>query len=188
MAHRNTSLGLKIWNRFREDTRGSITVEFVIMIPIIFWAFMALYVFFDGYRQSSINLKAAYTISDVLSRETGYVDDDYIDAMQSLFQFLTLDGSETGLRISVLRWDADDEKHYVDWSTERDWPSATVWTDANIDTIEDQLPVMSDGERLILVETHNTYEPIFNVGLGTQDLENFVFTSPRFVEQVVWDD
>lgn len=172
--------------RFRDDTRGSITVEFVIMMPIIFWAFMALYVFFDGYRQSTINLKAAYTISDILSRETGEVDDTYIDSMQSLFQFLTRSGTRTSMRISVLRWSESDERYYVDWSTVRDWDSRAALTDATVNEFGDRLPAMSNAERLILVETRNTYTPAFKVGLGTQELDNFVFTSPRFAPQVVW--
>ena len=49
---------------FIDDQSGNITVEFVLAMPILFWAFMACYVFFDGYRQSAANLKAAYTISD----------------------------------------------------------------------------------------------------------------------------
>ncbi|OWU78006.1 hypothetical protein ATO3_01080 [Marinibacterium profundimaris] len=171
---------------FRAETRGSVTVEFAIMMPLIFWAFMALYVYFDGYRQSSINLKAAYTISDILSRETGVVDNGYIDGMQELFQFLTRTGSPTAMRISVLRWSDADDRYYVDWSTTRKWPLGTDLTDGNVMDIASQLPVMSNSERLILVETRNTYEPVFRVGMGPRELENFVFTSPRFVQQVRW--
>ena len=174
------------WTRFVAGERGSVTVEFVIMKPLIFWAFMALFVFFDGYRQSSINLKAAYTISDILSRETDVVDDEYIDTMQSLFKFLTRDGSEASLRVSVVRWDNNDERYYVDWSQVRDWSGETAWTDGSISQIESRLPVMAHMQRAILVETRNTYSPIFKVGLGEQELKNFVFSSPRFAPQVVW--
>lgn len=181
-AHRARAAAL----RFRDNTRGGIAIEFVIMIPIVFWAFMALYVFFEGYRQSAINLKAAYTVSDILSRETGQVDDTYIDSMQSLFQFLTRTGAQTAMRVSVLRWSEGDNRYYVDWSTIRDWDNQVALTDGTVSDLADRLPAMSNAERLILVETRNLYTPVFKVGLGTKELENFVFTRPRFAPQVVW--
>ena len=46
---------------FWADTSGTVTLEFVLAMPILFWTFMASYVFFDGYRQSAVNLKAAYS-------------------------------------------------------------------------------------------------------------------------------
>ena len=172
--------------RFRDDTDGSVSVEFVMMAPLLFWAFMALYVYFDGYRQSAINLKAAYTISDILSRETGVVDDGYIDSMHSLYDFLIANGTNTQMRISVLRWSDGDDRYYVDWSTSRAWDGTSTLTDGNVMNYADKLPVMSYAVRLILVETRNVYDPVFKVGLGKQTLENFVFTSPRFVQQVRW--
>ena len=35
------------FKRFAQDNSGSITVEFVLAMPILFWSFMAAYVFFD---------------------------------------------------------------------------------------------------------------------------------------------
>jgi Flp pilus assembly protein TadG len=85
------------------NTGGSVSVELVLVTPMLFWAIGASYVFFDGYRQSTVNLKAAYTISDLVSRETAAVNDDYIDSMYNLLQLLTRAQSEVKLRISVIR-------------------------------------------------------------------------------------
>lgn len=169
---------------FGADTRGSISVEFVLVMPFLFWAFMATYVYFDGYRQSAVNLKAAYTISDLISRETETINDDYIDSMYKLMQLLTRSTSSVSLRITVIRWDEDDDRYYVDWSTNRGYP--TNLTNATIADIEAKLPVMPDNERVILVETINKFVPLFNVGMDDKDLENFVFTRPRFAPQVVY--
>ncbi|MEM8729479.1 MAG: pilus assembly protein [Pseudomonadota bacterium] len=176
------------WLRnFAEDRRGVVSVEFAIMVPLVLWAFMALYVYFDGYRQSSINLKAAYTISDILSRETGIVDEGYIDGMQELFQFLTRSGSDNSIRISVISWNQADDRYYVDWSSNRDWQDGTDLNDSNIMGYSDKLPVMANSQRLVLVETRNTYAPVFKVGMDDIELENFVFMNPRFVQNVAWD-
>ena len=172
--------------KFATDTRGSVSVEFILVMPFLFWAFMAIYVYFDGYRQSSVNLKAAYTIGDLISRETDTISADYIDSMESLFKTLTRATSAVSLRITVIRWDDDDDSYYVDWSANRGYSSQL--TDGDMEAMEAKLPVMPDNERVILIETSNTFVPLFNVGMDNIELENFVFTRPRFVDQVsYWD-
>lgn len=163
---------------FARNTDGNVSVEFVLAMPMVFWSFMAVYVFFDGYRQSTVNLKAAYTISDLLSRETNAVNDDYIDSMHSLLQMLTRARSVTNLRVTVVRWDANENRYYVDWSESRGFGSAL--TDATVTQFNDDLPVMPHQERVILVETRNVFVPLFNVGMDNKNLENFVFSRPRF--------
>lgn len=181
-------LTLKLKSRlkaFWSDTSGNVTVEFCLAMPILFWSFMASYVFFDGYRQSAINLKAAYTISDLVSRETGTINDAYIQSMVNLLELMTRTPSDVDLRISVIRWDATDDRYYLDWSANRGFINAL--TDDNISDIEDKLPVMPADERVILVETNNVFVPLFNVGLDDINLSNFVFTRPRFVSQIVFE-
>ena len=170
--------------RFRDDTTGAVTLEFVLVMPFLFWAFMATYVFFDGYRQSSLNLKAANTIGDVLSRETNGVNDAYIDSMHEMLKLMVRAETELTLRVSVLRWDADDERYYVDWSTVRN--RETALDDDMVQDIAHRLPAMPDGDRVILVETSNRFVPLLNVGLGEQQLTNFVYTRPRFAPRVAW--
>ncbi len=173
--------------RFSKDTRGSASMELIITAPLLFWAFMAMYTFFDAYRQSAINLKAAYTIGDILSRETTAIDSDYIDSMYELYQFLTTSGSGVSLRVSVLRFDEDDDRFYLDWSTVRG--GFLAYSDTQIINLKSALPVAPDQERIILVETSNTWTPLFGgTGLQTTNLDNFVFTSPRFAPQLAWDD
>ena len=176
-----------ILSRFAQSDRGSVTVEFVLIMPMLFWAFMASYVFFDGFRQSALNLKAAYTIGDLISRETAAVNDTYIDSMYRLFQLMTRANSPTSMRISVVRYDANRDRYYVDWSEIRGGYQYAR-DDNNVQDIRERLPEMPNGERVILVETSNTYEPVFNIGFGNIDLDNFVFTRPRFAPQVAWSD
>ena len=170
---------------FAAETRGSVSVEFVLVMPFLFWAFMATYVYFDGYRQSSVNLKAAYTISDLISRETNAINDDYIDAMYSLLKTLVRTRSEVKLRISVIRYDEADDRYYVDWSETRGYDYAR--DNDNIRTIRHKLPNMPDNERVILVETRNHFVPLFNIGMTQKLLKNFIFTRPRFAPQVVFE-
>ena len=171
--------------KFGQGTDGSVTVEFALVMPFVYWAFVASFVYFDGYRQSSVNLKAAYTISDLLSRETMSVNDAYIDSMQNVLDLMVRESSETTMRISVVRWNNDDGRYYIDWSANRGFPEAL--NDSNVTDLSDRLPTMPHMERVILVETNNTYNPSFNVGLDPVQLENFVFTRPRFAPQLKWE-
>jgi Flp pilus assembly protein TadG len=166
---------------FYADTRGSVTVEFVMVMPALFWAFMAIYVYFDGYRQSALNLKAAYTISDLVSRETDVITPGYIDSMHSLLKVLIRSDSNVKMRITVIRWDQDDDRYYVKWSTNRGYIQDL--SNANISTLRTKLPVMPHNEQVILVETVSVFEPPFKVGMDNQSLDNFVFTRPRFTNQ-----
>ena len=54
--------------------------------------------------------------------------------------------------------------------------------------LNDLLPVMPDNERVILVETRNVYAPRWDIGMADQNLENFVFTRPRFAPQLVFSN
>lgn len=180
-----THLGRAL-RRLRNDTNGSVSVEFVIYIPLLLGMFAAIYTFFDAFRRDSVNLKAAYTISDLISRETTAINDAYLNSMYEMTKLLIRQDSQLGLRVSVIRWDDADAKYYVDWSEVRGTSDIT-WTDATINTVAHKLPSMPDQERVILVETFNEMQPAFDVGLPTLDLDNFVFTRPRFAPLVAFE-
>jgi Flp pilus assembly protein TadG len=182
-------IGRKLfWARLRsfaQDTRGTVAVEAVVALPILFWTFLATFVYFDAYRQSSINVKAAYMIGDVLSRETNAIDDDYMNGMMSLFDFLTNANNPTKLRVTVVQWDEEDQRYLRDWSKTRGLVSSLSTSD--LVNLENKLPIMSDNERIILVETWSQYTPPFSVGLASKEMYNFVTTSPRFAPLLAWE-
>lgn len=171
---------------FVENTKGNVSMEFAIYAPLLMFTFAAIYTFFDAFRQENVNLKAAYTVSDLISRETNYVNETYIDSMHALATELIRGDSSLSTRISVVRWDDDDQRYYVDWSKVRG-TSFTEWNDGSITTVEEKLPSMQDQERVIVVETSNEVQPVFNIGLPLLDIQNFVFTRPRFAPQVVFE-
>ncbi|MBL4768243.1 MAG: pilus assembly protein [Rhodobacteraceae bacterium] len=182
----NLLAGIKARARaFHNDTDASVSVEFLLAMPMVFWAFMASYVFFDGYKQSSVNLKAAYTIGDLISRETDPITDDYLDSMYALHRLLTRATSSTTLRITVVRWNEDTNRFYRDWSQTRG--TIEPLTSADVLLLTDKLPLMPNAERVIIVETTNSFTPFYNIGMDTLSLDNFVFTRPRFAPQVIWE-
>ncbi len=177
---------------FRRKDDGNVSVEFVIYMPVLIFIFMFIYSFFDIYRQESIGVKAAYTVSDVISRETQELNEDYIDSMYNVAKLMVRSGSNLSMRITIVRWDAATDRYYIDWSRERgdafDQRVDDDVTNANhVSNIRNNLPTMPDQERVILVETIADTVPPFNVGLSDYNIVNFVFTRPRFAPLVRFD-
>ncbi len=75
-----------------DDDAGSVSVETVIIMPILLWVYVATFVIFDGFRTHNQNVKAAYTIGDMLSRETNAIDNAYLEGLSDVFDFLTFGG------------------------------------------------------------------------------------------------
>lgn len=175
--------------RFAQDTRASMTVEAVLILPLLMFWFAASFVFFDGFKNRNMALKATYTIGDILSRRTEGVTSGYISNLQDLYDSLAYTSGSSALRVTSLEWDEDNQEHSVQWSessksTLSEQTNGTVRTEA----FRDRVPLMADGETVILVETFSDYNPVFDVGWGHRVFENFVITSPRFASCLSWDD
>ncbi|WP_446720303.1 TadE/TadG family type IV pilus assembly protein [Leisingera sp. ANG-M1] len=171
---------------FLRKTDGNVSIEFAFYAPLLLGVFVSIYTFFDAFRRDSVNLKAAYTISDLISRETTAINDDYISSMYEMAKLLIREDSQLGLRVSVIYWDQGDSKYYVDWSEVRG-TATSPWNDGTVNNVASKLPTMPNQERVILVETFNEMEPAFNIGLPTLNLDNFVFASPRFAPLVAFE-
>ena len=173
---------------FARDTEGNMSLEAVIWLPLILTVLAATFSYHDAFRYKSLNTKAAFTISDALSRETDPIDDDYVDGMLDLLEYLTRSEGPYSLRITLVRYDEDDGAYEAIWSQVRG--SFEAIEAASADNWADKLPVMLHNERVIVVETETDYAtPLPMPGLDTSNMfYNFVFTRPRFAPQIVWDD
>ncbi|GAA6161165.1 MULTISPECIES: hypothetical protein [Ruegeria] len=178
-----------LFRSVKRDESGILTVEAILIFPMLVWTITGAFAFFDGFRQSAANLKAAYTVGDLISRETGTVTDTYVDSMHELLDRMVNSRNDIQLRISLIVYDAEDDRHYVRWSAIRGYCEA--WTNDNIGNMRDNLPPMPDQDTLIIVETSNRYQPIFGsnwvVGSWVSEdhtFRNFVFTRPRFTNEI----
>ncbi|TYB87663.1 TadE/TadG family type IV pilus assembly protein [Oceaniovalibus sp. ACAM 378] len=171
---------------FREDRDGSYSIEAILVLPMLAWAILAMFSYFDGLRLANANIKAAHTISDVLSRESSPINDAYIDGTYRLMTFLINRGYDSALRVSVYRYDGDDQQFEVMWSETRG--TSGQMNAATPEQNRARLPITADGDTIIVVETWMDYRSAFVMGLKDTTLFNFVVTSPRFAPQVLFDD
>ncbi|MBF9030214.1 pilus assembly protein [Rhodobacterales bacterium HKCCE3408] len=174
---------------FVRNERAAVALEAIIMTPILAWLFTASFIFFDAFRTYNTSLKATYAIADVLSRQTDLVYGSDIEGLANIFQHISRNPGGSSMRVSEIRWDADagsDGEYAVDWS----YPTGgeTRLRDSDIPNIIDQLPVMANGERVIVVETFVPYDPYFTVGIDDIEFTNFTVTRPRFAGQLPFDD
>ena len=163
--------------KFRNES-GSFSVEAVIMFPMLVWAFVAMFVFFEGLRESNINLKATYTVSDLLSRQTELITDDHLIGMNNVYAWLTRSQNDVSMRVTAVSYDSDSDSHVLRWS---EGVGKEGLTQEQVDAlVSPNIPIMADSSWAVVVETWGTYTPIMDIGLAETDIYNLVVTSPRF--------
>ncbi len=173
------------------DERGSFSVEAILMFPMLVWAFMAMYVFFEGLRESNINLKATYTVADVLSRETDEINMLYLNNMNTIYTWLARTDDAPQMRVSVVIWDDTAQEHQLYWS--RGVSGKEDLTQELIPTnVTPHVPIMADQASAIIVETWVDYTPIMDIpimpiGLRETEIYNIVVTAPRFTDQLKFE-
>jgi len=172
--------------RFRDQTRGSLSVEAVIILPILIWAFTASIVWFDAFRVQNTNLKAGYAVSDALSRQTAAVTPAYLEGMRDVYAFLSNTRNRADLRVTSIERDPNDGSNRVVWS----YGTGEMQALNNADLLDraGSIPIIAAGDTIIFVETIMSYVPPINVGLLARTFTNEIPTRPRFAPQMVFDD
>lgn len=172
--------------RFAREEKGTASIEAMIMVPAMFLVILTFITLIDYTRMHSQHQKAAYTISDMVSRETVPLDQDYLSGTGSLLDTLTRNQQDSGVRLTIVFYDEPSDTYRMDWS--RTTGAIAPASDADVGAWGDQLPNLVHNERVIVVETTAVYRPPFDVGLGNRRIENFIFTRPRYAPQVLWED
>lgn len=178
---------------FLRDERGNVLAEAVIILPAVIWSYLAFFVFWDSYKTTNVAQKAAYTAADLISREQVTLPTTYVPGMLNLVRYLVNDQTSTKIRVTSILFseglvvnlgveDADD-KTMVQWSISPN-DAMTPYTDATLLAVLDKIPAMSDGDSVILVETSQDFNPIFDVGMDSRQVTNFVVTRPRFLPKI----
>ena len=169
--------------RFVREEKGSLFVDAIIVMPMFVWAYAGLFVYWDAYRSVNTVQKASYTISDLISRTQTTVNDTYISGLRDTFNIM-LNSGETGqIRVTSYTWSGVRERYEVIFSRSPN-SAMTERTTADLANLTAYLPIMSDGDSAILVETQLPYTPPITYGLDPTTLEQFIVTRPRFLPKL----
>ncbi|MEM8595546.1 MAG: TadE/TadG family type IV pilus assembly protein [Pseudomonadota bacterium] len=172
--------------RFRRDDDGNISLEFVVVTPVLIFLFFSCFAAFEAFRTYSQVAKTAYTLTDIASRMG---DPDSAEplvtdaAMVELFDLhkMLLPGRVTDgyLRISSICYNGEDDDpypHRVAWSYIGDDTYLAAIADdedeidprllpmSNDDIPLDIIPALAENDSVILAEVYAVWSPISVVG------------------------
>jgi Flp pilus assembly pilin Flp len=182
------------FRRFLRDERGSALVEFMLLLPLLVWVMVALVAFWDVFRTINTAQKAAYSVSDLISRQEDNLSASFVDGMQDVLDYLMVGAAQdTRMRITSLYYD-DASKSYKLIFSVSPGDRMLPYTETQLQTLTDRIPILNDKDSVVIVETMVDYTPPFNTGifniadaLGSNVFDEFVVTPPRFRTAICLD-
>lgn len=188
LAERSPSCRLpRAARAFATGQLGAMSIEAAIILPVLCLLYVSAFVWFDAFRMQNLNLKATYTLADLISREPEGIDQAYFDGLDAIYDYLTPGDHPTGLRVSIIECTAncdDDATRELDVCWSHMTAGQTGLTTAELRARNDAIPLFANGDELIVTETFMSYTPVFDVGIGHQDFENTVYMAPRLAGQM----
>lgn len=200
--------------RFRDDQEGAVTVEFVIMMPLLFTWALGSFLYYDAYRSLSITSKVGFTIADIASRYEEIDDVDIAEWHDLSLRMLPFRNLNHRLRVSSICFydgeiDGNADEHHVVWSNVQNAgeqildingvpqvdgdgnPITELMTRQDEDIPEDILPLMADQDTIIYVELYSTWRPLSNSVFGLNFTQKTWFVDliirPRFVQSIPYE-
>lgn len=182
--------------QFSRNEKGGVIIEFLLLLPLLIWAMIAMVIFWDVFRTINTAQKAAYSISDVISRQENNLSTSFVNGMADVFDFLTLSNSQNPrMRITSAWYDEGDDKFYRIFSVSPDNKVAPYTaSDVESEWFKDMIPMVDDGDSVVIVESSVDYVfpfklPFIDAGVVRVDesapvtvetFTEFVVTRPRF--------
>ncbi|MEO1551416.1 MAG: TadE/TadG family type IV pilus assembly protein [Pseudomonadota bacterium] len=193
---------MDLFRTFKDDERGSVTVEFVLLFPLLALWLGASFVFFDAFKTTSQAAKAAYTIADMVSRQP-VIPNGYIDDLYALQENL-LPRAPTGkwLRVTSIQYvegpDADGDglpdttDYVVLWSEAKPLVTDQQGNTNRMTSPEvpkEILPKMSANDTIVLVENFVPYTTIplpllSELNFTGLEWRNRIVNRPRFSSKI----
>ena len=169
--------------RFAKDEQGTVLVETIVLLPMFFWVYAGLFVYWDAFRIVNSVQKASFTVSDLISRSQGSVDDAYLDGMRGTMNYLLNSGDSAQIRVTSYKWSKVNNRYEVIFSRSPG-DAMTALTTADLVGLTSRLPKMFDGDSAVLVETSLPYNPTMNFGMAPSSIGQFIVTRPRFLPKL----
>ncbi|MDQ2065710.1 hypothetical protein Q9295_04960 [Xinfangfangia sp. CPCC 101601] len=171
--------------RFKDSEDGLVMTEFLIVLPLLIWTFMAMFIYWDTFRTLNHAQKGSYAIADTLSRQRE-VNTTYINGMQTLLTYLVQNSTNVEMRITSLKYDENSERYAVLFSRSPGNRMAQLTnTTVNNSAFKAKIPIMADQDSVVVVETSVRYQPAFDVGIPLTNFRNFIVTRPRLEQRQV---
>jgi Flp pilus assembly protein TadG len=164
--------------KFKADETASLTMEFVLILPLLMTWFIGSILCFDAFNSKATAQRTSHPIADIISRQTE-TSNTFIDLLL-VVQSRMMPREQIGtVRISSIRKDAAGDLELL-WTHSSDGTSIPlVIGDIPLAII----PEMANNESILLIDTTVPFVPISDwVGFTATEWENRVAIKARFVE------
>ena len=182
---------MKLRNYWK-DERGLLSLELVIIVPLMLFWFAGTFVFFNAFHKWLKGVKANYTVADLLSRQTS-TNNNFIYALDGVFDSIseTRDAGNSYFVVTALQWHDHDDDPNTDLEMAIIWSEATntaqqVPTGVAIEDIEDRMPTyVPEHDQVLYIQSYTPYTPLFDwVGIPPIVFENDMVATLRFSPQL----
>lgn len=173
---------------FVRDESGVVLAEFLILLPMMIWALLAIFVYWDAYRAIGVAQKASYAVSDVISRQDD-VPRAFLNGMDDVMAMM-VDKAVPGdirMRITSVEWDRTRNRFDVLFSHSpgNRLPALTAAQINNLSgDYRPRIPTIADHDSVVILETEIDHTPIFRVGVPAKAVKNLVITRPRYRRRI----
>ena len=169
-------------SRFLRDESGNISIETVIVIPLLLFLTTGGLTYWNAFNSNSRTAKVAYTMADIMSRHDAVdsTDMEYLYELQN--KLLPGNVLERSVRISSIC--LEDGEYKVLWSYSKAGQDTQALPALKQEDVPiGIMPTMAPQDSIILVELSGSWTPQFlNVGLSGATWENALVIRPRFVK------
>lgn len=176
--------------RFWQDTRGTLTMELLVVLPAMAAGMTGFYIYWHAYQTQNIVGKATYAVADLLSREMVPATNTTLTGMETTLEYL-IGGRNAKTRITSIYRNTGGPSGVtglaVLWSYSPN-SAKTVLTTATLNTVSTQIPMMAVGSNIILYEVEVPYTPPGSVGIDAFTITNTVALRPRFLPKLCKSD
>lgn len=177
--------------RFSRNEEGLASVEMIMVLPIYLFCIMGTFTLWDAYDVVNRSQKAAYSVSDLLTRNQDQqgVSEAYVTGMFNTMQYMVGPTLPVRTRVTSVFYSQARNRYEVLWSRSS-VPSIPRLTTNTLPSIQSHLPVMYDGDALVVIEANVEFEPVLGTSLWSLvDMEAFtmrhvVVTRPRFLPKI----
>lgn len=171
---------LKSLHKFKADEDGTMSIELVLVVPLLVWALLSTFVYFDVFRVEANSNRASLTLAEMFSRETTPITSEFLNSAREVLRTLTFEESSPDYRVTVYRYRPSDDSYLRVWSRHRGLDQTLRNEDLALLQAENKLPKMNSIDHAILIETRIEYDAPFSIGLspftGTS-LDDVTFTT-----------
>ena len=174
---------------FSRNEDGLDSAEMMIVLPFYLFCIMGTFTFWDAYDVINRSQKAAYSVSDLVTRKQDNVTEAYVTGMFNTMQYMMGPSLPVKTRITSVFYSEARNRYEVLWSRSS-YPGIPNLTTATLPSIQSHLPVMYDGDALIVVEANVEFEPIMGASLWAMNtitsgtMSQVIVTRPRFLPKI----